>query len=79
MPDKSTGYQAYMMRCWIDTESSAERERYHISLEDPHTGERYGFSRLDALVAFLRERLAGFGSGNDPPPVGEQDALYSDP
>jgi len=31
---------------------------WRFSLKDSHTGERRGFASLEALVAFLQEKLA---------------------
>jgi hypothetical protein len=32
---------------------------YRFSLEDPHTGERFGFTGFESLVEFLRLQLDG--------------------
>jgi hypothetical protein len=59
LPEKPTNYQAFMLRCWTSAGDQTEGEAYRFSLEDPHTGERFSFGGLDALVAFLSAQLSG--------------------
>jgi len=47
-------YLAYLLRLW--QVGSEGEPAWRASLESPHTGERYGFSSLEALFAFLREQ-----------------------
>ena len=47
-------YFAYLLRLW--REPGGETARWRASLQDPHSGEKFGFAHLDDLVAFLRER-----------------------
>jgi hypothetical protein len=47
-------YFAYLLRLWRETGGGTTRWR--ASLQDPHSGEKFGFAHLDELVAFLRER-----------------------
>jgi hypothetical protein len=47
-------YVAYLLRLWRET--GGETDRWRGSLQDPHSGEKFGFAHLDELVAFLRER-----------------------
>ncbi len=47
-------YQAYMLRIWQDLKEPGSVWR--ASLESPHTGERHGFTSLEALFDFLRQR-----------------------
>jgi hypothetical protein len=46
-------YRAYMLRMW-SVEQSGQAE-WRASLEDPHTGERLGFSNVEALMVYLCE------------------------
>ena len=47
-------YHAYLLRLWrVKTDHS---QVWHVSLEDPETGERKGFADLRALLAFLEEQ-----------------------
>ena len=47
-------YQSYLIRLWL-----VEEERkfvWRASLENPHTGERQGFTSLARLIAYLESR-----------------------
>ena len=45
-------YLAYMLRLWrVDTNGEVT---WRVSIEDPHTGERHGFTNLDRLFEFLK-------------------------
>ncbi len=59
LPGKPTNYHAFVLRCWVDPARRADSDAYRFSLEDPHTGERYGFAGLGSLVEFLRAQLTG--------------------
>jgi len=48
------GYVSYLLRLWRERGSASIYWR--ASLQDPHSGERMGFTQLDELVAFLREQ-----------------------
>ena len=51
MTDKPL-YLAYLLRLW-----QVRREGHllwRVSLESPHTGERWGFADIEQLLAFLR-------------------------
>jgi hypothetical protein len=53
-------YQSYLLTLW--QERSRDRNLpvvWRFSLEDPHTGRRRGFADLEALVASLKEEIAG--------------------
>jgi hypothetical protein len=56
--------RSYVLRLWcVDGPQTAE---WHASLEDPSTKERFGFSSLEQLFAFLMElseRDSGISSG----------------
>ncbi len=47
-------YFAYLLRLWQVAANS--EVVWRASIEDPHTGERRGFSNLDRLFEFLRQR-----------------------
>lgn len=47
----------YLLRCWEEFREKGERE-WRFSLEDPLTGERWGFGQMEAMVHFLYRRLA---------------------
>ena len=44
-------YLSYLLRLW--RASGGDSHLWRASLEDPLTGERTGFSDLEALIAFL--------------------------
>jgi hypothetical protein len=44
-------YAAYMLRIWQTTRNG--NFEVWLSLENPHTGERYNFTSLENLNAFL--------------------------
>jgi len=44
---------SYILRLWYADEPQAAE--WHASLEDPSTKERFGFSSLEQLFAFLME------------------------
>jgi len=46
--------RSYILRLWCADEPQAAE--WHASLEDPSTRERFGFSGLEQLFAFLMER-----------------------
>lgn len=56
--NKSLRYRAYLLRCWEErSQHPAFLPVWRFSLEDPHTGQRYGFANIEALVAFLSAEL----------------------
>jgi hypothetical protein len=66
-----TDYVSYLLRIWRVSQAAGTGEikeaTWHASLESPHTGERWGFSGLEALCEFLREQidLLNCGSADD--------------
>jgi hypothetical protein len=52
-------YLAYMLRLWAVR--NGDKLTWRASLESPHTGERWGFSSLEVLLAFLVEKT-GFST-----------------
>ena len=46
--------RSYILRLWCAGEPQAAE--WHASLEDPSTKERFGFSSLEQLFAFLMEQ-----------------------
>ena len=45
-------YHSYLLRCWSEGPGL-----WRYSVEDPHTGERRGFTDMAALTAFLEAML----------------------
>jgi hypothetical protein len=48
-------YQSYLLRLWCSDEGRAWR----VMLECVGTHERYGFSNLEDLCAFLEKQMSG--------------------
>jgi hypothetical protein len=46
-------YHSFLLRLWRDDETSSWR----VQLEDPHTGERRGFSSMEKMVEFLDHQI----------------------
>lgn len=54
MADRSRRYMAYMLRLWeVGGDDGA---CWRVSLESPHTGERFLLVDLDAFFEFLRRK-----------------------
>jgi hypothetical protein len=49
-----SSYRAYLLRLWADKDAP---QRWHFSLEDPHTHSRRGFASLEELVCFLQTNI----------------------
>jgi hypothetical protein len=47
-------YRAYLLRLWADKDAP---QRWHFSLEDPHTHSRRGFASLEELLCFLQSDI----------------------
>ncbi len=47
-----SNYLAFLLRLWRENGTI----NWRATLESPHTGQRYGFSDLRDLFAFLEER-----------------------
>ncbi len=56
MADDESTYLSYLLRLWRGADK--ERPVWHASLEHPISGERRGFSSLEALFTFLRRACA---------------------
>lgn len=49
-------YHSYLLRCWSEGPGV-----WRFSVEDPHTGERRGFTEMAALITFLEATLCEKG------------------
>jgi hypothetical protein len=56
---KRSPYQAYLLRCWAESDETAALVIWRFSLEDPRTGQRRGFASLTELVIALQDELMG--------------------
>ena len=49
---------AFLFHMWAEPRRSGKAPLWRFSLEEVETGVRHGFGNLDALVAFLQQRMA---------------------
>ncbi len=61
--NKISRYQSYLLRLWQVSEGG--RPAIRISLENTQTRERLGFRDLEALLAFLKERIEIYEARED--------------
>lgn len=54
--------RSYILRLWREDQS--HNTGFRASLEDPHTGERFGFASLEQLFAYLMDMSEGNGSAD---------------
>ncbi len=52
--EKRAPYLAFLLKLWPVVSKSKSRFLWRASLENPYTGERYGFQDLDTLLNFLK-------------------------
>lgn len=62
LSNRPPSYCSYILRCWQESTEAGETNEIagtamRFSLEDPHTGERFGFGGPEALIAFLRTKM----------------------
>jgi hypothetical protein len=48
-PARTPRYHSFLLHLWDEADAG-----WRCSLENPHTGERFGFRTLDDLPVFLR-------------------------
>jgi hypothetical protein len=51
----SSSFRIYLLSVWQELDSGKGKLRFR--LEDPHTGERLGFDRAEALVDHIQDEL----------------------
>lgn len=65
-PHKPIDYRVYMLRFWLEGNQSADpAPAWRFSLEDPHTGDRFGFADCEDLYAFLDREISRAGLDGD--------------
>jgi hypothetical protein len=53
-----TNYQVHMLRIWQESPAGENSQTgLRVSLEDPKTAVRVGFTDLEALLNYLKEKL----------------------
>jgi hypothetical protein len=63
MAEQQWHYQAYLLRLWWTGQGDDRVLR--ASLEDPHTGDRHGFGKLEQLVTFLEAQTGGANASRE--------------
>ncbi len=71
MTSRALRYRAYLLRLW-DANSHGP-PAWHASLDDTHTGERWGFADLERLVTFLTAQIGDGRSAEDGAPPAADD------
>lgn len=56
MSDDRLEYRTYLLRLWAAEASDANGVAWRAALENPRTGERWGFANLEQLFAFLMDQ-----------------------
>jgi hypothetical protein len=57
--EKPPRYRAYLLTFWEErNQDPGEPPAWRFRLEDPRTGEQYGFANLERLVTALEEEIA---------------------
>ncbi len=57
--DRPPHYHAFLLRCWQERSQFNDVPAvWRFSLENPQTGDRFGFTTLDAVIAALQDSLA---------------------
>jgi hypothetical protein len=64
--NRPPAYCSYILRCWAEPAPGEAKSSTatRFSLEDPHTGERFGFTGPEALVQFLQAQVEAANSNN---------------
>jgi hypothetical protein len=55
MDGSQPGFFSYLLRIW--KVENGDETRFRISIENTATGERKGFTNLEALIAFLHMEM----------------------
>ena len=56
--EEPPSYRAFILVCWIEgRRETAVAPIWRFRLEDPHSGERWGFVTLIEVTAFLQSKL----------------------
>ncbi len=56
---QSPHYQTFILRFWQEQGDAPDGPTWRFSIEDPKRGNRYGFSNLNELIAFLHTQING--------------------
>lgn len=55
MPSVNPPYLSYLLRLWLAGDD--DRLQWRLALIDPHTGERRGFTSLEAFTEYLQDKM----------------------
>jgi len=56
--DQQAQCKVYVIRCWEEQDSHTDTSICRFTLEVPSTGQRFGFTNLEALVTALERKLS---------------------
>jgi hypothetical protein len=62
MTESQPNYHSFLLRLWFEPE--ANQQPWRIILVDPHTDERWGFTKIDQLTQFLQEQTKALSPTN---------------
>ncbi len=62
MANPTRSYMAFLLRLW---QTQNGEDGWRACLQDVHTGERKGFTSIDDLFIFLREKIDAAGVARD--------------
>ena len=51
----SASHRIYLLTVWREAKESGTDHGYRFMLEDPHTGEEFGFTTFDCLIKIMEE------------------------
>ena len=51
----TTRHRIYLLTVWREAKESETDHGYRFMLEDPHSGEGFGFTTFDGLIKILEE------------------------
>ncbi len=59
-----TNYSVFVLRIWQEKEPNWDRGfAWRFSLEDPNTGERKGFTSMEAMIDYLEQHTGRQSDG----------------
>ena len=51
-------YLAYMLRAWLEEAGDEAQDEWRFRLQNVRTGEEWGFTTLEAVMALLEQEIA---------------------
>ncbi len=56
---------SYWLKCWKETSLHGQGDVWRYSLQNPDTGERFGFVSLGSMASFLEKELNQLASRHE--------------